>query len=499
MFRKTIHEIMAESRFSPHIRVLDHIHLDDQRGRLYEANESEKVGAGKGDAKKGGGQCKNSRCRDFALRVYDISYSMERVGGVPNNGIPAHVLNQSRGLELNHPNLLTFYDMDIVFAHAHDMAQQKCRDVITKECENAYVLILMELASGNLAHWMTVNARRERSKDIVRIAFNILCGLEYLHSQNLVYTRLHPKNILMVETKAKGEQDPMVAKLGDFQDVVDLNSLNVDDDDKLSQYTSPEILLNSRTYDSSSDMWSFGIILFEMLMGNDRTPFLDAKYDSRMSSSRKFVLSSIFQWLGTPSVEWRKKYLQHTDMEQDAYPPAEFLERLSEFFPECDAKKNHMLLDLIERCLQLDPEKRITAKQALHHKIFKGFVPPKYKVPRLQKQGTCSVPKEIVVSLNRDVEQGIVPKKQALLSLIILNKYLNVILKQDEKTKNETPDVYLAHCASYLIAQKLVSGETDSDAITSIKGQVCGASEANRVNILFMERLICKLLKFRFL
>lgn len=489
MFRETIYEILEQSRFAKHVRVVEHMHLEDprfkQRGRLYEAVDIREEGAGKSRKT----ECRTSRCRDFALRVYDAG-----IDGNDNiRGIPASILRQSQGLELKHPNLLAFYDMDVVY-------KPNCRDVVTGKCEPAYVILLMELASGNLSHWLTVNRQRS-APTIGRIAFDILCGLEYLHSNGLIHSRLHPGNILMVEVEAKGDRDQMTAKIADFQTTGWENTEmeNTEKDftvsrftvSRFSRYASPEVLMGNKRY-QASDIWSFGVILFEMLMGDGRTPFLDSKHDGRptKTSERSFVLSSIFQWLGVPDMEWRKKYTNRTDIAWDAYEPSSFTERLHEFFPETKNNKREMseILDLVSKCLVLDPEKRLTASKALEHPLFRGLKKPKYKpIKKIHPGKPRLVPDDIVESVIRDIKQEIVPKFPAILSIYLLEKFLT--LKPELRFK-----VYIYHCAAYLISVKLVTSLDFDD----IKGHVCGASDTDRVNVMLAEREICKLLKFKF-
>ena len=321
MDRPTVHELVKSSRFAS-LRVVDHIHTDPGRGRLYEVVDDQEEGAGKSRRTA----CRTRRCRDFALRVYDVTYRADTYG------IDPYVLRQSQGLSLQHPNLLTFYDIELLFG-------TECRDVVTPECQTAYLLLLTELASGNLKDWLEVRRKRAPYGKLLQLACDTVRGVAFLHAHGFVHRRLHPGNILLVETPAdpskQNQGDNRTAKLGDFQDLASYCPKALPLRDEHSPYTSPELLYGYSTYSPSSDMWSVGIVLFELLLGLGRTPFLDAAHDTRWfkSNQRKYVLSRIFQWLGTPDKAWRETYAGETDATEEAQVGGGFLARLPEFFP----------------------------------------------------------------------------------------------------------------------------------------------------------------------
>lgn len=494
----TIHDIFETSRFAQHLRLVDHIHTDSQRGRLYEVVDIREEGAGKTRRSA----CRTRRCRDFALRVYTIRYSGETYG------IDPYLLRQTQGMHLQHPNLLRFYDIDLVFASG-------CQDVVTTPCAQAHMLVLMELASGNLTHWLSVRRTRASLDDVARLAWDIANGLAFLHHNGFVHRRLHPSNIMLVETEAQGDHDAMVAKIGDFQDMASYSQSALPLRDEHSPYTSPEILLGYNTYCPASDVWSFGILLFEMLMGPGRTPFVDPAHESRwfQSSQRKFVLSRMFQWLGVPSRQWRETYLHTTDVAWDAQAPRSFREGLAEFFPEFKVTaREEPLLDLIERCLKLDPQERITAFAVLHHPALASASMTTTEPTRSssQRQPTvvpASIPRgawsdiryDIVQHAIVDEKNGFMPFHPILMALYIFDRC--PALLPEEIRNDPTPEfIYSCFCAAYLIAVKMLVDLPDPlpDLFALTKGVVCGASENNRVNVLFLERTLVQRLRFHF-
>ena len=121
-------------------------------------------------------------------------------------------------------------------------------------------------------------------------------------------------------------------------------------------YRAPEILLGANVFSLYIDVWSIGCIFAEM-MNRTHPPFC--------GESEIVVLLQIFRCMGTPNVEsWpdihSHKYFQRQFPKWKAKPIAEFVPALTD-------EDGH---NLLKRMLLLNPNKRITAKQALRHPYF---------------------------------------------------------------------------------------------------------------------------------
>jgi serine/threonine protein kinase len=101
----------------------------------------------------------------------------------------------------------------------------------------------------------------------MRIMTQIIKGFKCLHENNIVHRDLKPANILLHDS---------VAKVGDFG----FSKLTEGHDQLLlslvgtPQYMSPQILSGTH-YTEKTDIWSLGIILYQMLFG--RVPWDAAK------------------------------------------------------------------------------------------------------------------------------------------------------------------------------------------------------------------------------
>ncbi len=111
---------------------------------------------------------------------------------------------------------------------------------------------------GELYHHMK-KKKRFTEKETKFYAAQIICGLCYLHSLDILYRDLKPENILM---DAKGN-----VALADFG-----ISKYLKEDEKCTsfvgtpEYVAPEIVLE-KGHDRSVDIWCYGILLYEMIYG----------------------------------------------------------------------------------------------------------------------------------------------------------------------------------------------------------------------------------------
>jgi len=124
----------------------------------------------------------------------------------------------------------------------------------------------MEWLDGRLLRQVMAEERPFSVERSVSIAIEILTALDYLHAQGVVHRDLKPENIMLEDDRVK---------IIDFGIAAAANARRLTFG-KLSQvmgspdYISPEQVQNKRG-DARSDLYSAGIILYEMLTGE--TPF----------------------------------------------------------------------------------------------------------------------------------------------------------------------------------------------------------------------------------
>jgi len=130
-------------------------------------------------------------------------------------------------------------------------------------------------------------------------------------------------------------------------------------------YRAPDVLLGSRKYSTSVDVWSIGCIFAEM--ANCRPLF--------PGSSESDQLLKIFKGLGTPTLQSWPTMQGLPEFKGGNWPsyPAQPLTKLCK-------RLDKLGLDLLQRMLQYDPAKRISAEQALRHGWFKDLRLPAKQV-----------------------------------------------------------------------------------------------------------------------
>lgn len=122
-------------------------------------------------------------------------------------------------------------------------------------------------------------------------------------------------------------------------------------------YRAPDILMASRRYSTPVDMWSIGCIFAEMVLGR---PLFSGVSEADQ-------LDKIFRLLGTvrvrdyPGIEELPEYSPDV---LPQYPPPRG--GIGSLVPTLDASG----VDLLNKMLQYDPSKRITAQGALEHPFF---------------------------------------------------------------------------------------------------------------------------------
>ncbi|XP_069770055.1 cyclin-dependent kinase 6 isoform X2 [Narcine bancroftii] len=205
----------------------------------------------------------------------------------------------------------------------------------------------------------------ETIKDMM---FQLLQGLDFLHSHRVVHRDLKPQNILVTSSGQIKLADFGLARIYSFQ--MALTSVVV-----TLWYRAPEVLLQS-SYATPVDLWSVGCIFAEMF--RRRVLF--------RGNSDVDQLGKIFDVLGLPSEDdWP------TDV---ALPKNAFSTRSPQPIQDLVPEINEPGKDLLLKFLTFNPEKRISAFNALSHQYFMDH--DKYT----ESQNLCLSPNESSSEVN---------------------------------------------------------------------------------------------------
>ncbi|KAF0531741.1 kinase-like protein [Gigaspora margarita] len=146
-----------------------------------------------------------------------------------------------------HPNIISFYG-------------------VTKDDNGRYNIILEYADEGNLREYLKANFIKLQWTDKFRMAYEISCGLGFMHNHNIVHGDIHSKNILIHHGHIK------IADFG-LSKVIDEMSMTTSSicHGMLAYIEPKRFTTEGFEINKKSDTYSLGIILWEISSG--RPPF----------------------------------------------------------------------------------------------------------------------------------------------------------------------------------------------------------------------------------
>lgn len=237
--------------------------------------------------------------------------------------------------ELKHENIVALYDV----IHT----------------ENKLMLVF-EYMDKDLKKYM--DSRGDRGQldypTIKSFMYQLLQGVAFCHDNRVLHRDLKPQNLLI-----KNKNMNLQLKLADFglARAIGIPVNTFSNEVVTLWYRAPDVLLGSRTYNTSIDIWSAGCIMAEMYTGRPLFP----------GTTNEDQLQKIFRLMGTPSERSWPGISQFPEYKPNfhIYAPQD----LRHILPQVDP----VGIDLLSRMLQLRPEMRISAKEAVAHPWFADF------------------------------------------------------------------------------------------------------------------------------
>uniref|UniRef100_A0A6I8P746 Serine/threonine kinase 17a n=2 Tax=Ornithorhynchus anatinus TaxID=9258 RepID=A0A6I8P746_ORNAN len=258
------------------------------------------------------------------------------------------------------------------------------------------MILVLEYAAGGEIFDQCVADREEafKEKDVQRLMRQILEGVSFLHSHDVVHLDLKPQNILLTSKSPWGD-----IKIVDFGlSRIMKGSEELREIMGTPEYVAPEIL----SYDpisTATDMWSIGVLTYVMLTGT--SPFLgDDKQETFLNISQM--------------------NLSYTEEEFDVV--------------------SDLAIDFIKALLVKKPENRATAEECLQHPwLTQGTIPEpslgtkivgrETKALEEEEESTDTIP---AGSENPEREESVVTEE-----LIVVTSYTLGQCRQSEKEKTE--------------------------------------------------------------
>lgn len=191
------------------------------------------------------------------------------------------------------------------------------------EYEQSYYLMMDYIEGPSLRELLEENGQGLAVTDVAHIFTQISDVLGFAHEQNILHRDLKPDNILLTESSEEGR--PYTAMVTDFGlvKIADNSLTNTKEGTTLGTpaYMSPEQCVGG-TLDHRSDLYSYGVMLYETLTGQRPYPIRDLFDAVRFHTSGNFVpprahvpsiplqLNALVRQLMSPAIEKRPESAQ---------------------------------------------------------------------------------------------------------------------------------------------------------------------------------------------
>jgi serine/threonine-protein kinase len=179
--------------------------------------------------------------RTVAIKTVNMNLTQEEA-----KGYEARFYQEARSAgSLNHPNIVTIYDVGRV---------------------NDVVYMAMEYIEGVELRSLFAEGRPLPVTQAISIAAQVAEGLGYAHDHGVVHRDIKPANIMVVQNGPVKITDFGIARMRASSQELTQTGMMLGS----PKYMSPEQVIGKRA-DHRSDIFSLGVILYEMLCG--ATPF----------------------------------------------------------------------------------------------------------------------------------------------------------------------------------------------------------------------------------
>lgn len=257
----------------------------------------------------------------YALDPDDKEYAIKCIDStkLDNQKLDKFLLELELSLKLDHQNIVKCYETFKTSTHWY---------IVDEYCNHGtFCDLLISLKK--------VDDKNKKEKLAHYYLTQLKNALYYLNHNNIIHRDIKPANILM--TRHTIQKNEILVKLADFgfARYFETNDFNTTGYDNMISticgspiYMAPELLVDMK-YNTKADMWSFGVIMYELLYGVN--PFMFPKTIAHLR---------------------------------------ELMEKKTIKFDEGFSKES---LDLMKQLLEFDPIKRINWTDFFNHNWFKLF------------------------------------------------------------------------------------------------------------------------------
>jgi len=254
------------------------------------------------------------------------------------------------------------------------------------DCFNyfGHMCLTFEILGESVFDFLKGNGYVGYPLDQVRhIAYQLSYAVKFLHDHHLTHTDLKPENILFVSTDWSTEYCSTTKRtLRRMRDtrvkLIDFGSATFDWEHHSSvvstrHYRPPEVILELG-WSQPCDVWSTGCIVFELYQGH--TLFQTHDNLEHLAMMTRILgempghlvrrsKTSFFQPSGRLGWDWSQPAARYASQHCRPLPQYRRHGPASR-----DGQEESVMLDLVARMLDYDPERRMTLKEALKHPFF---------------------------------------------------------------------------------------------------------------------------------
>ncbi|XP_065113595.2 mitogen-activated protein kinase 7 [Paramisgurnus dabryanus] len=213
------------------------------------------------------------------------------------------------------------------------------------------VYVVLDLMESDLHQ--IIHSRQPLTPEHTRyFLYQLLRGLKYIHSANVIHRDLKPSNLLVNEN--------CELKIGDFGMARGLSASHSEESRSFMTeyvatrwYRAPELMLSLHHYSSAIDLWSVGCIFGEML--GRRHMFPGKNYVHQLQLILSVLGTPPESIIGTIGSDRVRSYVRSL--------PSKTPESFAILYPQAEPSA----LDLLGAMLRFDPRERISACQTLEH------------------------------------------------------------------------------------------------------------------------------------
>ena len=222
--------------------------------------------------------------------------------------------------------ITTYGKLDIIYNEINihsKLSHQNIIKLYNMHEDDETINIIMEYApNGNLYQMIKKEKNGFSESKAFDYFIQVINAVYYLHSNNIIHRDIKPENLLLCEDNK--------LKLCDFGWAKELSLENRSTFCGTMEYMAPEIV-GSENYDYSVDIWSLGILLYELLFGH--SPFKGSNTNNIIQNIKSHELN----------------------------------------YDDKNKKISKSCKDLIQKLLNMNPQKRLKIKDILEHPFIKKY------------------------------------------------------------------------------------------------------------------------------